>query len=72
MGRLQESSAGIKQSATRDSWMVVIEDIKGNTTITQVRGDQISHETCKYPNRGEGAHLHLLGDVLAPAWGESL
>ena len=53
--------------ATRgDSWTVVIEDIKGNTTITRVRGAKISRKTCKYPNRGEGAHLHLLGDILSP------
>ncbi len=54
MGRLQESSAGIKQSATWDLWTVVIEDIKGNTTITRMRGGQISHKTCKYPYRGGG------------------
>ena len=49
------------------SWTVVIEDIKGNTTITRMRGTKISHKTCKYPNRGGGAHSHLLGDILAPS-----
>ena len=57
--------------ATRgDSWTVVIEDIKGNTTITRVRGAKISRKTCKYPNQGGGLHLHLVGDILAPGMGE--
>ena len=38
MARLQNSRAGIKQSATWDSWTAVIEDIKGNTTSKQVKG----------------------------------
>ncbi len=44
-----------RQSSTpsrRNMWTVVIEDIKGNTTITRMRGTNISHKTCKYPNRG--------------------
>ena len=52
------------------SWTVVIGDITGNTTITRMRGAKISHKTCKYPNRGEGVHLHLLRDILATTWGE--
>ncbi len=58
------------QARRGDSWTVVIEDIKGNTTITRVRATKISRKTCKYPNRGGGLHLHLVGDISAPGMGE--
>ena len=52
------------------TWTVVIEDIKGFKTITRVRGAKISRKTCKYPNRGGGLHLHLVGDISAASRGE--
>jgi len=44
-----------------DMRTVVIEDIKGNTTITRVMGTKISHNTSKYPNRGRGTTFTPLG-----------
>ncbi len=48
-GGQQSSKASLGDMRT-----VVIEDIKGNTTITRVMGTNISHKTSKYPNRGRG------------------
>ena len=45
-----------RQSSTasrRDMRTVVIEDIKGNTTITRGMGTNISHNACKCPYWGQ-------------------
>ncbi len=45
-----------RQSSTasrRDMRTVVIEDIKGNTTITRGMGTNISHNMCEYPYWGQ-------------------
>ena len=49
-----------------DMRTVVIEDIKGNTTITRVMGTNISHNTSKYPNRGRGTTFTPLGRYIGP------
>ncbi len=53
----QQSSKGSRG----DMRTVVIEDIKGNTTITRVVGTKISHNASKYPNRGRGTTFTPLG-----------
>ena len=51
------------------SWMMVIEDTKGNTTITRMRGIKISHKMCKYPNGGGGGTFTPFGRCFGPQHG---
>ncbi len=48
-------------ASRRDMQTVVIEDIKGNTTITRGMGTNISNNTSKYPNRERGTTFTPLG-----------
>ena len=53
-----------------DMRTVVIEDIKGNTTITRVMGTNISHNLCKYPYWGQFSQTaQLQVDVLKEDYG---
>ena len=47
--------------------MVVIEDTKGNTTITPLMGTEIAHKTCKRSYMGKVCAFSLCGDILVPA-----
>ncbi len=62
-----------RQSSTasrRNMWTVVIEDIKGNTTITRVMGTNISHNLCKYPYWGQFSQTaQLQVEVLKEDYG---
>ncbi len=51
----------LSKASRGDMRTVVIEDIKGNTTIIRVMGTKISHNTCKYPHRGKGTTFTPLG-----------
>ncbi len=55
-----------------DMRTVVIEDIKGNTTITRVMGTNYHTIRPNIPIGEEGRHLHLLGDISGPRMSESV